>query len=348
MKAAVYLGGPKNIKVKEVENPVIGQGEALIKVGACNICGVDLRTYYYGDMKIEPPRVLGHELSGTVAELKSEEAGVNVGDRVILYIVLSCGTCNYCKRGRANLCDHRTTISYQHDGAFAEYMAVPKQAVKNRQLFRIPNHVSFEQAALAEPLGCVINAHGRLKIGIKDIVAVIGAGPIGILHCLVSKIEGARHVCLMDVSSERIKLSEQFGFDSYVRVTEKREHIKKAREMNKGLGPDVVIVACASAQAQEDAIEMAAKAARIEFFGGLEKSNPYARLNTNLIHYRELKVSGSFSQNIDDFKTALKLISGKTFPADKIITHQFKLDHIIKAFELIRSGNAIKVSIKPD
>ena len=347
MKAAVYLGGPQNIAVQEVPEPKLLEGEAMLKIGACNICGVDLRTFRHGDEKIKPPRVLGHELSGTVVELKHCNAGVKAGDRVTMYVVLACGACVYCKKGKANLCDTRTTIGYQHDGAFAEYMRVPKQAVENRHLIPIPDQISFEEAALAEPLGCVINSHGRLNIGIKDTVVVIGAGPIGLLHGLVSKIEGANHVCLMDVLGQRLKLAEQFDFDSYVQVTDQRTHIKTAQGLNDGLGPDVVIVACAVAQAQIDALEMAAKTARIEFFGGLPKTNPVANLGTNLIHYRELVVSGSFSSKMEDFSAALRLISTGLLPSDRIISHRVALANYLEAFEHIQSGQAIKVSIQP-
>jgi L-iditol 2-dehydrogenase len=152
----------------------------------------------------------------------------------------------------------------------------------------------------------------------------------------------------MDFSTERMKLAEQFGFDSYVRVAEGRKHIKMVSGLNDGLGPDVVIVACASSSAQSDALEMAGKTGRIEFFVGLSKSNPYTSLNTNLIHYRELLVAGSFSQNIDEFKTALKLVSGETFPAKAIITHQFTMDEIVEAFELIEAGGSINVCVTPD
>jgi len=352
MKAAVYLGGAKNIQVQTVPDPVIREGEALLRVGACNVCGVDMRTWTHGDAKIAPPRILGHELAGTVVELGGaaarESAGVAVGDRVVMYPVLACGKCAYCRRGRANLCDTRTTMSYQHDGGFAELMVVPRAAVENRQLIKIPDAVSFEEAALGEPLGCTLHAHGRLGIGIKDSVVVIGAGPIGLLHALVSRIEGATHVCLMDVSAERLQLAERFGFDSYVPVAEDGSHVRAAQGLSDGLGPEVVIVACAASQAQVDALEMAAKGARIEFFGGLPKSNPYANLHTNLIHYRELEVTGSFSENIDDFKAALKLVTGGKFPAREIVTHRFPLDQTLQALELIQAGKSIKVSIQPN
>ena len=347
MKAAVYLGGRKNIHVKDVPDPKLGEGEALIKIEACNICGVDVRTYEFGDKKIKPPRILGHELAGTVAEIHNDKGGVVPGDRVIVYAVLTCSTCSYCIQGLQNLCDNRSAISYQYDGAFADYMVVPRQAVSNNQIIRIPEYLCHEEAALSEPLGCVLNSHRRLNIGIKDTVAVIGAGPIGLMHCLVSRLEGANYICLMDKSEARLERAGRFGFDSYIHITDSRDHIRKAGKMNNNLGPNKIIVACASAEAQADALEMASKEARIDFFGGLAKSDPYATLNSNLIHYKQLLVTGSYSQRIDDFETALDLISGKLFPAEKFITHVFELKNIIEAFELIQSGDAIKISIKP-
>lgn len=342
------MGGARNIQVKTVADPVIGQGEAILRIGACNICGVDLRTYTHGDEKIKPPRILGHELAGTVVELASDKAGVKVGDRVAMHVVLACGACTYCKRGRPNLCDNRTTMSYQHDGAFAQFMIVPRAAVENRQLIRIPDHVSFEEAALAEPLGCTLNAHGHLNIGSNDTVVVIGAGPVGVLHSVVARIERAAHVCLMDVSAQRLKLAEQFGLDSYIVAKEDGSHIRAARQLKEGLGPDVVIVACAAAQAQADALEMAGKTARVEFFGGLPKPNPCARLNTNLIHYRELVVSGSFSQSMEHFQAAMKLVGSGKLPAAKIVSHRFTLDSILKAFEMIQAGQTMKVAVRPN
>ena len=347
MKAAVYMGGEKNIVVKDVPDPVPGDGEILVKVEASNICGVDSRTYNHGDKKIEPPRVLGHEFAGTVVEVNNKETDVKTGDRITCYVVLPCGTCIYCKRGRANLCDTRTTISYHHDGAFAEHIVIPRQAVDNKHIFQLPEHVSFEEAALSEPLATVLNAHGKLNIGIKDTVVVLGAGPIGILHSLVSKIEGANHVCLMDISDGRLRLAEKFGLDSYVKVKEDGSHVEEAKRMNDGLGPDVVIVANTAAASQVDALEMAGKGGRVEFFGGLPKSNPFATLNTNLIHYREILVSGSFSSKIEDFRNALKLVSSGLLPAKEIITHRYSLDDMLKAFQVIPSGQAIKVSIQP-
>ena len=195
VKAAVYRG-KEEILVEEVNIPGLEDGEVLLEIEACNVCGTDLRTYRHGDMKITPPRILGHEFCGRVIESRSSDTDLKVGDRVLMYIVLSCGECRYCKAGRENLCQNRTTMSYHLDGAFATYMKVPSKAVRRKQLFKVNEEIPSEYLSLAEPLGCVINAHGqgRLAVGLKDKVAIIGAGPIGVMHALVSRFQGAQQV----------------------------------------------------------------------------------------------------------------------------------------------------------
>jgi L-iditol 2-dehydrogenase len=215
MKAAVYEG-KEQIIVQDVPEPVLNDGEVLLGIDACNVCGTDLRTYRHGDKKIQPPRILGHEFCGRVIESRAG-AGANVaaGDRVVMYIVLACGRCRYCMGGRANLCENRTTMSYHYDGAFAPYMKVPARAVANGQLLKVTSDIPSPQMGLAEPLGCVINAHGRLRIGLHDTVAVIGAGPIGIMHAVVSRNEGAQKVFLLDVSVNRLRMAERFDIDAF-------------------------------------------------------------------------------------------------------------------------------------
>jgi L-iditol 2-dehydrogenase len=320
----------------------------LLKIGACNVCGTDRRTYRNGDKKIIPPRVLGHEFCGTVVESRAgKDAAVQVGDRVVQYIVLPCGECRYCKMGRPNLCVSRTTMAYHYDGAFAPLMKVPAAYVRNGSLFKVENDIPDDRMGLSEPLGCVINAHGRLNIGLKDTVAVIGAGPIGVMHAVVSRVQGAQKVWLLDVSAERLEKVGAFDIDAVVRVEEDGSHLEKMKELTGGLGADVVIVACSVAAAQADALEIAGKAARIEFFGGLPKSKPTATLNTNHLHYKECVITGSYSEKMSDFQAAQALIQSGRFPADKIITHHLPLERIEEAFPLMESGEALKVCIMP-
>ncbi len=347
MNAAVYHG-KENIQIEQVPDPVLDQGEVLLEIDACCVCGTDLRTFRHGDKKIAPPRVLGHEFCARVVESRAEnDANINVGDRVVMYIVLPCGSCLYCQAGRTNLCTSRTTMSYHYDGAFAPLMKVPAQGVRNGHLFKIENEIESAHMGLAEPLGCVINAHGRLNIGLKDTVAIIGAGPIGVMHAAVSRLQGAQKVWVLDTLEERLHKAESFDIDGVIKVVPDGGHIEQIKALTDGIGPSVVIVACSNAHAQADALEIAGKGGRVEFFGGLPKSAPTAVLNTNHLHYKEIIVSGSYSEKMSDFQASQALIQSGRFPADKIITHTLPLDRLTDAFPLMESGAALKVCIEP-
>ncbi|MDA7632756.1 alcohol dehydrogenase catalytic domain-containing protein [bacterium] len=348
MKAAVYHG-KEDIKIESVTDPTLEDGEVLLEIDSCCVCGTDLRTFRHGDKKIAPPRVLGHEFCARVVESRAGASdGVQIGDRVVMYIVLPCGSCLYCTAGRTNLCNSRTTMSYHYDGAFAPLMKVPAPGVRNGHLFKVESEIDSAHMGLAEPLGCVINAHGRLQIGLKDTVAIIGAGPIGIMHAAVSRLQGAQKVWVLDTLDERLKKAETFDIDGIIKVDREGSHLERMKELTGGLGPSVVIVACSNAHAQADALEIAGKGGRVEFFGGLPKSAPTAVLNTNHLHYKEIIVSGSYSEKMSDFQASQALIQSGRFPADKIITHTLPLDRLTEAFPLMESGLALKVCIEPN
>lgn len=346
MRAAVYLG-QEQLPVLDVPDPTPAEGEVLLAIEACSVCGTDLRTYRHGDAKIQPPRILGHEFCGRVVESRAPGAAVAVGDRVVLYIVLVSGTDRYVEMGRENLTTRRTTISYHHDGAFAPLLRVPALAVRNGNLFKVTSDIPSDVMSLAEPLGCCLNAHSRLGIGLKDTVAVLGAGPIGLMHAALARLQGAQRVLLFDTNPARLELARRFDIDAALRVRPDGSHREEARALTHGHGPDVVIVAVSSAAAQNDALEMAARAGRVNFFAGLPKSNPVAPLDVNQIHYKELLVSGSYSEKKSDFQAAFALLHSGRFPADRLITHRLPLERIVEAFPLMESGEALKVCILP-
>jgi L-iditol 2-dehydrogenase len=346
MKAAVYEG-KEQVTVREVPEPLLADGEVLLEIEACSVCGTDLRTFRHGDAKITPPRILGHEFCGRVVESRAPGANVAAGDRVVMYIVILHGTDRYTEMGRENLSSHRTTMSYHHDGAFAPRMKVPAAAVVQGNLFRVTTEMPSDQMSLAEPLGCVMNAHSRLGVGLKDTVAVIGAGPIGIMHAVLSRLQGAQKVIVLDTNPERLAMAQRFDIDAAILSTADGAHPEQVAALTDGAGPDVVIVAVSAAAAQNDALEMAAKAGRVCFFAGLPKSSPTAALNVNQIHYKELTVSGSYSEKKSDFQAAYALLQSGRFPADRIITHTLPLDRITDAFGLMESGAALKVCIHP-
>jgi len=346
MKAAVYLG-KEQIEVRDVPAPQLEAGDVLLKISACSVCGTDLRTYRHGDKKILPPRVLGHEFCATVAESREPDANVKVGDRVVMYIVIVDGRDRYVEMGRENLTAHRTTMSYHYDGAFAPFMRVPATAVRQGNLFKVTSDIPDDQMSLAEPLGCCMNAHSRLGIGLKDTVAVIGAGPIGVMHACLARLQGAQKVIVLDNNPARLEMAKRFDIDGALLVQADGSHREQVRELTDGFGPDVVIVAVSAAAAQNDALEIAAKAGRVNFFAGLPKSNPIAPLDVNHIHYKELVISGSYSEKKSDFQAAFALLHSGRFPADKIITHHLPLERVTEAFPLMESGEALKVCILP-
>jgi L-iditol 2-dehydrogenase len=344
MKAAVYLG-KEQIPIQEVGDPSLEEGEVLLAIDSCSVCGTDLRTYRHGDAKIKPPRILGHEFCGRVVESRAPDANVKVGDRVVMYIVLVHETDKYVEMGRANLSGNRTTISYHHDGAFAPYMKVPALAVKQGNLFKVTNDIPSDHLSITEPLGCCMNAHSRLGVGLKDTVAVMGAGPIGIMHALLARLQGAQKVIVLDNNPRRLEMARAFDIDAAVLVQADGSHRDEVARLTCGFGPDVVIVAVSAAAAQNDALEMAAKAGRVNFFAGLPKSAPTATLNVNTIHYKELEISGSYSEKKSDFQAAFALINSGRFPAGKIVTHTLPLERIGESFGLMESGEALKVCI---
>lgn len=346
MKAAVYLG-KEDLAIQDVSEPELDDGEVLLQIHACSVCGTDLRTYRHGDKKIIPPRILGHEFCATVAESRAPDANVGVGDRVVMYIVLVEGRDRYVEMGRENLTTSRTTMSYHHDGAFAPLMKVPALAVRQNNLFHVSSDIPNDQMSLAEPLGCCMNAHSRLGIGLKDTVAIIGAGPIGIMHACLARLQGAQQVFLLDTNPARLHMAEGFDIDGTFVVEKDGSHREALLKATQGLGADVVIVAASAAAAQNDALELAGKAGRVNFFAGLPKSNPTALLDVNQIHYKELVVSGSYSEKKSDFQAAYALLHSGRFPADKIITHHLPLERIHEAFPLMESGQALKVCIQP-
>ncbi len=350
MKAAVYEGKERVI-VQEVADPMLNEGEVLLAVDACSICGTDLRTYRHGDLKINPPRILGHEFCGHVVESRATEGRyadgtpIQIGDRVVMYIVILAGTDRYTEMGRENLSGKRTTMSYHHDGAFAPFVRIPANAVAQGNLFKVASDIPSDQMSLAEPLGCVMNAHSRLGIGLKDTVTIIGAGPIGIMHALLSRAQGAQKVFVIDTNEERLKMAQDFDLDGAILSTSDGAHRERIAKLTNGNGSDVIIVAVSAGAAQNDALEIAAKAGRVNFFAGLPKSSPVAPLNVNHIHYKELSISGSYSEKKSDFQAAYALLHSGRFPASKIVTHRLPLDRIQDGFHLMETGESLKVCI---
>lgn len=332
--------------LEEIPEPSASVEEVIVKVEACAICGSDLRTFRYGHPLIKLPHLLGHEVSGTIVEVGKQVRGYEEGDRVAIAPGAPCGRCTYCYKGIQNLCVSRIIMGVHFPGAFAQYVRIPGQSVKAGSVVKISDHLAFEEATLGDPLVASLNGQQIVNTSLGDKVVIMGAGPIGCLHVSLSKLRGAAKTILMDINDDRLKMGLQFepsvSFNSI-----REDPVERVKRETEGFGADVVIVACTAAQAQEQAVRMAAKRGRILFFAGLPKDNPFASLDSNLIHYRELAIYGSFGSTIPQYRQALSLLSNGNIDGKRYITFALPLKETVRGVEAIERGEALKVVLKP-
>jgi L-iditol 2-dehydrogenase len=340
MKAAVFMG-PERMEVKEVPKPECREGEVLLAVKACAICGTDGRIYYHGQKNVVPPHIIGHEIAGDIVEVGRNVKAHSVGDRVTVVTSIGCGRCNYCAKGLTNMCPDSKAIGYYYPGGFAEYMTVPAEAVRQNAIIKLPEGMAYDEAAMVEPLSCCINGEEYLHIQGGDSVVVIGAGPIGCMHLMLAQAAGAGRTMVVDIDEKRLKMVERFEPD---RVVDGRggSSVEAVMEETNGLGAEVVIVACGSHQAQMDSLRMAAKMGRVSFFAGLPKDKPTITFDSNLVHYREISVFGAFASHRRQFVRALELVSSGKIDAAKVITHRFPLERIVEGIITTKKGEGLK------
>ncbi|MCL2752313.1 MAG: alcohol dehydrogenase catalytic domain-containing protein, partial [Firmicutes bacterium] len=205
MKAAVYLGNDR-MEVREVPIPEVGDDEALLRVKACAVCGSDIRIYHSGNSRVSPPQILGHENAGEIVKTGKNVTKVKVGDRVAIGADVPCGECFFCKSGIGNNCQINYAMGYQFAGGFAEYMLLNKTVMTYGPVTKLPDNVSFDEGALAEPLACVLNALELTPIKFNDTLVVMGAGPIGLMISEVAKNMGAARVIFLDRNLDRLNL----------------------------------------------------------------------------------------------------------------------------------------------
>ncbi|MGH8964575.1 MAG: alcohol dehydrogenase catalytic domain-containing protein, partial [Actinomycetes bacterium] len=196
---------PGDLRLEDAPEPSPGPDEVKIRVHNCSTCGTDVKIFNHGHQNLDPPRVIGHEIAGEVVE--SNVGGWTAGDRVQVIAAVPCGTCPDCVRGRMSVCPNQTSVGYQYEGGFAEYLIVPRQVLAVDGLNRIPDGVSYAEASVAEPLACVLNGQELAGVGEGDDVVVVGAGPIGCLHVRLARARGARRVFLVELNRSRLDMS---------------------------------------------------------------------------------------------------------------------------------------------
>jgi len=347
MLAAVYYD-VGDMRVEEVPRPTISDEEALLRVRAASICGTDLRIYSSGHFKIPPgtSRVLGHEFAGEVAAVGSMVKSLTPGMRIALAPNIGCGACEQCIQGHNHLCPTYEAFGISLDGAFSEYMLIPKEAIHQGNIVLLPEGVSFEEAALNEPFSCCYNGSRACRIEPGDSVLIVGAGPIGIMHLFLASLSGASKVIISEMIEERLTKASELGADLVINP-EKEDLAAAIREATDGRGVDVIIVAASSPAAQEQALELAAPQGRINFFGGLPQGREFINFNSNRVHYKQLVVTGTTGSSNYQYRKSMEIIASRRVDLSPLISARFPLSKVEEAFTVAASKKAMKVLITP-
>lgn len=341
---AIRFYAPEDIRYEKTEIPRLKQGEVRVKIYSALTCGTDLKTYRRGHPVLikKTPSGFGHEFAGIIDAVGENVENFKIGDRVVAANSAPCGKCYFCRKGEYNLCENLEFLN----GAYAEYINVPERIVK-KNLIKIPDSLSFEKAAFCEPLANVV--HGIEKTDIKkgDTVGVVGIGTIGLMFVKLAKLKGAR-VIAAGRNPLKLKLAKEFGgADEVIDLTKYKNPDKiflSFTEDNKGL--DVAIECVGLPEIWERMFNIVRKGGTINLFGGC-KSGTSINIDTRRLHYDELKVIGVFHHTPEYFRQAYELIASGQIDVEKLITHVMPLSQTEKALQLVASGEAIKVLLKP-
>lgn len=348
MKAAV-IQKPGEIVVQEVPAPAPGDGEVLLKVQACALCGTDQRVLK-GEKHVDVP-IVGHEIVGVVEAVGAGVSDIKVGERYAVQTVIGCGQCPMCQVHQENLCEKGfTAIGYQYNGGFAEYMVMPKVAVAQGNLIPVPEGMSPEAGTLIEPLSCCINGMRPIPLEKVGHVVIFGGGIIGVLNGLVAKARGAKEITIMDVAQSRLDLLKKLGlpFDNYVNSGE-TDPKAWVDENTGGRGVDVVVIAASVKALAPVGLAMLGFSGHLSIFAGMPKSNPVADIDLNLIHYRELHVHGANSSVKRDYLEARDYLAEGKIDGAPLVTHTFSLDDFNQAVATQANPEAgsLKIIIVP-
>lgn len=340
---AGVLYGKEQLRVESMPIPRIESGEILVRVRAALTCGTDVKVFrrgYHAKM-IVPPAVFGHELAGDIVEVGGEMEGFSIGDRVISANSAPCGDCFYCKRDLENLCDDLLF----NNGAYAEYIRIPARIVQ-KNLLHIPEHVAYQEAALAEPLACVLRGWEETHARAGDSVAIMGLGPIGMMFVCIAKAYGAR-VIAIGRRWQQLDRAREMGADELVCTEETRDLPERIRELTEGRGVDVAFEAVGKPETWEMAVKLLRRGGIVNFFGGCP-SDTKISLPTALMHYSEITCKASFHHTPALIRKALDLLSSGVVPAKFFINRVEPLTNLLEVMRHLMSHNGhLKTAIIP-
>ena len=338
MKAVVYYD-EETIKCEEYPKPDIQDGEILVKMKVCGICGGDLMHWY---RKKAAPQVLGHEITGEVVELGNGVEDLKLGDRVFVHHHIACLTCNYCVHGDYIHCS-QFSKNRIYPGGLAEYIKVSSPIVRG-DVLRLPDNISYEYGTLIEPLACCIKGMAKTKLRPGDSLGIIGAGPIGIINIeLAKKVFGVGKVVASDMLENRRGYAEEYGAQVTVNPSES-SFVEVTRKVTDGIGLDAVIVTVSSSQAILEGIESVRNGGVVIIFAP-PPPDVVMTLNPNALFFSEKWLVSSYTSSHIETREALKLLSSDTVDLRNLITCTFEMEKAAKAFRMAEAREGMKILI---
>lgn len=341
MRVAMYYNN-RDVRLEEMEIPRIGPGELLVQIFASSICGSDTMEWY----RIKrAPLVLGHEISGRVAEVGAGVARFNRGDRVVATHHVPCFACHYCRSGHETVCDTLLGGTHFDPGGFCEYVRLPSINVE-RGAWLLPSEVTYEAATFVEPLACVLRGQRAANIRPGARVLVLGSGIAGLLHIKLALANKAGLVVATDLSRERLALAQQFGAHHVLAADS--DVAEEFRKLNKGHGADIVIVCAAAEAVCQQALQAVGRGGIILLFAPAPADTVVPLAINDVFWRRDVTITTSYAASPSDCADALELIRSKQVLVDDMITHRFGLAETGKGFQLVAEGGAsLKVIINP-
>lgn len=332
---------PSVISVDEIDNPQLGSGDVLVQMQACGICGSDLEKVFgqYG----QPSMRLGHEPSGIILDVGSDVTEFKKGDRVFTHHHVPCYDCHLCNHGNETMCSKYYETNLSPCGLSEEYV-VPAWNVSHGGVLKISDSLTFEEAAMIEPLACCVRAWTKFQYREGDSVAVFGIGPTGMMHVMLAHAKKFSKIFCFDVNDFRLDFAKKFNITNSINsMDENRMQI--ILDNTNGQGVDVAIVATSSLKALDDAIDMVRKGGAVMMFG-VPSKGAKLDLDMNKIYSKEITLVTSYAASDSDTKEALHLIESSQIPVKQLITHTYPIIDSQKAFDHARSGdNAMKIII---
>jgi L-iditol 2-dehydrogenase len=347
MKVVRYYSND-DIRIDELDKPVINEGEFLVKVRKSGICGSDILEYYRkAKMKKlgVDSLILGHEIAGEIVEKSETIKHLKIGDRVFVSHHVPCFECHYCKQGHHTACNllHNTNFD---PGGFAEYIRIPHINIEKKGVYILDNNVSYEEAVFIEPLGCVCRAQRLANVKKGLTVLVQGCGVSGLLHIKLAKLRGAKKVIATDINEFRLQKAKEFGADEIFSAN--TDLPKEVKKINKERLADIVIVCTGAVSAANQALECAAPGGKIIFFA-VPEPGVFLKVPINQYWRNEITIMTSYGAAPEDLDEAYNWILSKSTNVTDLITHRFPFSKAQEAFKIVcEAGESIKVILEPD